>query len=178
MGPPLGGGDVARGQDRIPGILVLPGCSSTWSGPDLHESGLPGVLRFRIHLQFLGGRGTGNTDFWRSHSVEGPCRANVRSPFDQGDILHRPTVVPPIHRFPKSPAFAARTGPSTGSLFPKILSFPAPLPPETSVLIWNRRQGEWQSATRQNGFGALYVTYTSNQLRVFWRKCVIGFFPL
>ena len=68
----------ARGQDQIPGILVLPGCSSTWPGPNLHESGLAEMLHcYRFHLQFAGERGAGNVRiFGKREPVEGPVRVS------------------------------------------------------------------------------------------------------
>ena len=136
----------ARGQDRICTNPVFPGCSGFGPICSFREEGVPGTRIF-------GGRTR-----WKALAGLMFVLPSIKAISFAGPPSSLRFTV-----FPKARHSLTRTGPSTGSLFPKILSFPAPLPPETSVLIWNREQGEWQSATRQNGFGALCVT-TNNSL--------------
>ena len=123
------------------------GRCSTWPGPDTRDVGLAGMLQHVVRTEFArirSSRGAPYSDpsaVFREEGVPGTRIFGGRTRWKAlaGLMFVLPSIRaisfagPPsslrFTAFPKARHSLTRTGPSTGSLFPKILTFPVPLPP-------------------------------------------------
>ena len=132
------------------------GRCSTWPGPDSRDFGLAGMLQHVVRTEFARIRSCRDATVlsvpsavFREDGVPGTRIFGGRTRWKAlaGLMFVLPSIMavsfagPPSSLqftvFPKARHSLTRTGPSTGSLFPKILTFPAPLPPAKPALPKN-----------------------------------------